>query len=48
MGIEIIPTKAMCDEMSSGIAYYEGEVYNVYRQGRNTPAVPLILIGIEP
>lgn len=48
VGIEIIPTKAMCAEMSSGIAYYEGEVYNVYRQGRNTPAVPLILIGIEP
>lgn len=48
VGIEIIPTKAMCTEMSSGIAYYEGEVYNVYRQGRNTPAVPLILIGIEP
>ncbi|MFC2492505.1 MAG: restriction endonuclease, partial [Campylobacter curvus] len=23
-------------------------VYNVYRQGRNTPAVPLVIIGIEP
>jgi bstYI len=48
VGIEIIPTKAMCSEMSSGIAYYESEVYNVYRQGRNTPAVPLVIIGIEP
>ncbi len=48
VGIEIIPTKAMCAQMSSGIAYYESEVYNLYRQGRNTPAVPLILIGIEP
>lgn len=48
VGIEIIPTKKMCEQMSSGIAYYESEVYNVYRQGRNTPAVPLVLIGIEP
>lgn len=48
VGIEIIPTKAMCEQMSSGIAYYESEVYNVYRQGRSTPAVPLVMIGIEP
>ena len=48
VGIEIIPTKAMTLQMSSGIAYYESEIYNIYRQGRNTPAVPLILIGIEP
>ena len=48
VGIEIIPTKCMANEMSSGVAYFEGEVYNVYRQGRNTPAVPLVLFGIEP
>ncbi|WP_120955956.1 BglII/BstYI family type II restriction endonuclease [Helicobacter mehlei] len=48
VGIEIVPTKAMCAQMSSGIAYYESEVYNLYRQGRNTPAVPLVLMGIEP
>ncbi len=27
---------------------YEGEFYNVVRQGRGVPAVPLILVGIEP
>ena len=48
VGIEIIPTKAMTLQMSNGIAYYESEVYNIYRQGRNNPAVPLVLIGIEP
>ena len=48
VGIEIIPTKNMCTNMSSGIAYYEGEVYNVYRQGRSTTAVPLVLLGVEP
>lgn len=47
LGIEILPTKKLCSEMSSGIAYYEGEVYNVLRSGRNNPPVPLIIIGVE-
>ncbi len=48
VGIEILPMKAMQSQMSSGVAYYEGEFYNVVRQGRGVPAVPLVLIGIEP
>jgi hypothetical protein len=48
VGIEILPMKSLQSQMSSGVAYYEGEFYNVVRQGRGVPAVPLILIGIEP
>lgn len=48
VGIEVLATKAMQSEMSSGIAYYEGEVYNVLRHGRSNPPVPLLIIGIEP
>lgn len=48
LGIEILPTKAMQSQMSSGVAYYEGEVYNVLRHGRNNPPVPLLILGIEP
>lgn len=48
LGIEILPTKKMQEQMSSGVAYYEGEVYNVMRQGRNSPPVPLLILGIEP
>lgn len=48
LGIEILPTKKMQSEMSSGVAYFEGEVYNVMRQGRNSPPVPLLILGIEP
>ncbi|MBN2355547.1 restriction endonuclease [candidate division KSB1 bacterium] len=48
VGIEILPMKNLQIQMSSGVAYYEGELYNVLRQGRGVPAVPLILIGIEP
>lgn len=48
LGIEILPTKNLQKEMSSGVAYYEGEVYNVIRQGRNNPPVPLLILGVEP
>lgn len=48
VGVEILPMKAMQSQMSSGVAYYEGEFYNVVRQGRGVPAVPLILLGISP
>jgi len=48
LGLEILPTKKMQSEMSSGVAYFEGEVYNVLRHGRNNPPIPLLILGIEP
>ena len=48
VGIEILPMKSMQAEMSSGPGYYEGALYDLARQGRGVPAVPLVLIGIEP
>lgn len=48
VGIEILPMKSLQSQMSSGVGYYEGEIYNVVRQGRGVPAVPLVLIGVEP
>ncbi|MEW5813778.1 MAG: BglII/BstYI family type II restriction endonuclease [Spirochaetota bacterium] len=46
VGIEILPMKSLQAQMSSGVAYYEGELYNIVRQGRGVPAVPLVIIGI--
>ena len=48
VGVEVLPMKALTSEMSSGIAYYERELYNVIRQGRGVPAVPLVLVGVVP
>lgn len=48
VGVEVLPMKEMSQEMSSDISYYEGELYNVIRQGRDVPAVPLVLVGIAP
>jgi hypothetical protein len=48
VGVEILPMKSMQEHMSSGPGYYEGALYDIARQGRGVPAVPLVLIGIEP
>lgn len=48
LGIEILPMKELQAEMSSGPGYYEGELYNLIRQGRGIPAVPLVIIGVAP
>jgi len=48
VGVEILPMKSLQVQMSSGVAYYEGELYNIVRQGRGVPAVPLVVIGVAP
>ncbi len=48
VGIEILPMKELQAQMSSGVAYYEAELYNLIREGRGVPAVPLVLIGLAP
>ncbi|MBN2515956.1 MAG: restriction endonuclease [Deltaproteobacteria bacterium] len=54
VGVEILPVMSMLKDpkggrmMSTGIAYFEGEVYNVLRHGRTSPPVPLFIIGIAP
>lgn len=48
VGVEILPMKELQQHMSSGVGYYEGELYNLIREGRGVPAVPLVLIGVAP
>jgi hypothetical protein len=54
VGVEILPVKAMATDprggrlLSTGVAYFEGEVYNILRHGRSSPPVPLLIIGIAP
>lgn len=48
VGVEILPTKRMQQEMSSGVAFYEGELHNILRHGRTSPPVPLVILGVEP
>jgi hypothetical protein len=48
VGIEVLAMKSLQQHMSSGPGYYEGELYNIIRNGRGVPAVPLVLLGVEP
>lgn len=48
LGVEILPMKELQSQMSSGPGYYEGELYNLIRQGRSTPPVPLVIVGVAP
>lgn len=48
VGVEVLPMKELQAEMSSGVSYYEGELYNLIREGRGVPSVPLVLVGIAP
>lgn len=48
VGVEVLPTKALQAQMSSGVPYYEGALFDLIRQGRGVPHVPLVLVGVEP
>ena len=48
VGVEIIPTHRMMKKMDTGVAWFENEVANVIREGKSNPAVPLVILGIEP
>ena len=48
VGVEILRTKELDAQMSSGVTYYERDLLNILRQGRGVQAVPLVLIGIAP
>ena len=47
VGVEILPMKSLQQEMSSGPPYFEGELYNIIRNGRGVPGVPLVVIGVD-
>ena len=48
MGVEILAMKSLQAEMASGVGYYEAELYNLIREVRGVPAVPLVLIVVAP
>lgn len=56
VGVEIVPMRSLSGNegtgrgrgMSTGVSYFEKELYNLIREGRGVPAVPLVLIGVAP
>jgi hypothetical protein len=47
VGVEILAMKELQEQMASGVGYYESELYNLIREGRGVPSVPLVLIGVS-
>lgn len=48
VGVEILPSKILEREMSSGPTFFEKDLNNLIRQGRGVPSVPLVIIGVGP
>jgi hypothetical protein len=46
-GVEIVPVKALADEMSSGVSCFEQFVWDLDKRGVSNIDVPVMIIGID-
>jgi len=46
-GIEIVPVKALADEMSSGVSYFEQFVWDLEKRGTSNIDIPVLVLGID-
>jgi hypothetical protein len=46
-GIEIVPTKNMADQMSSGVSYFEQIKWDLENRGVADIDIPVIVMGID-
>jgi len=46
-GIEVVPVKAMADEMSSGVSYFEQFVWDLEKRGKADIDIPVLIFGID-
>jgi hypothetical protein len=46
-GIEIVPVKALADEMSTGVSYFEQFVWDLEKRGVSNIDVPVMIVGID-
>lgn len=46
-GVEIVPVKALADDMSSGVSYFEQFVWDLEKRGVSNIDVPVLILGID-
>jgi hypothetical protein len=46
-GVEIVPVKALADEMSSGVSYFEQFVWDLEHRGISNIDIPVLILGID-
>lgn len=48
VGIEIVPVKALADDMSTGVSYFEQIVWDLEARGVADIDIPVLILGISP
>jgi len=46
-GVEIVPVKALADEMSTGVSYFEQFVWDLEKRGIANIDVPVLVLGVD-
>jgi hypothetical protein len=46
-GVEIVPVKALANEMSSGVSYFEQFVWDLEKRGVSNIDIPVLILGID-
>ena len=46
-GVEIVPVKALADEMSSGVSYFEQFVWDLEQRGVADIDIPVLVLGVD-
>ena len=46
-GVEIVPVKALANEMSTGVSYFEQFVWDLEHRGVSDIDIPVLIIGID-
>ena len=46
-GIEIVPVKALADQMSSGVSYFEQFVWDLEKRGVSNIDTPVLILGVD-
>ena len=46
-GVEIVPVKALADEMSTGVSYFEQFVWDLEQRGVSNIDVPVMIYGLD-
>ena len=46
-GIEIVPVKALAEDMSSGVSYFEQFVWDLEKRGVSNIDIPVLILGID-
>lgn len=47
-GIEIVPTKELAEDMSSGVSYFEQFVWDLEQRGVSNIDIPVLILGVAP